>query len=123
MSRTVKLVTKQGTVVIGSEGITIPAWSRAGGWASMFGKTETLKAEDVREVIITGRDRQYVTGARAAGAVLTGGVALLAPSRMRGMLVISTTSGEVFEFTLLRSDAKRPEAIAAAVRAHGYAVR
>ncbi len=43
----------------------------------------TIRAADVAQVIVSGHDRQYVTGARAAGVVLTGGVALLAPARMR----------------------------------------
>lgn len=63
-----------------------------------------------------------MTGNRAAGVVLTGGVALLAPSRIRGALVISTRAGDVYEFTLKRADAKRPEAVAAKITALGYTV-
>ena len=39
------------------------------------------------------------------------------------MLVIATTGGDVYEFTLKRKDAKRPEAVAAAFSARGYEVR
>ncbi len=124
-----RFATKQGTVTVTGDGITIPKTAgtafagTAGTWASMLGQTRTIAAGDVREVFISGRNRQYVTGARAAGAVLTGGVALLAPSRMRGALVIATTGGEVFEFTLPRAEAKHPEAVAAAFSARGYMVR
>ena len=70
---------------------------------------------------VSGRDR-HVTGNRAAGVVLTGGLALLAPSRMRDALVITTKTGEVFAFTLKRGLAKRPEAVAAEFTARGYTV-
>ena len=96
--------------------------ARAGDWMSALRRKRRIVAADVHTVSVSGRDRQYVTGKRAAGVVLTGGAALLAPSRMRGTLVISTKAGEVLEFTLKRSVAKRPEAIAAAFSSRGYAV-
>lgn len=128
MGNAARFATKRGTVTVTPEAIEIPnttgtALASGGGWASLFRLTHTIPAAEVREVFISGRDRQYVTGKRAAGVVLTGGVALLAPSRMRGALVITTTSGDVHEFTLKRRDAKRPEAVAAAFAARGYAVR
>ena len=61
-----------------------------------------------------------MTGARAAGTIATGGIALLAPSRMRAPLVIAQTDGTVLAFELQRSDAKRVEAIEAAFAAAGY---
>jgi hypothetical protein len=128
MGNAARIATRQGTVTVTAEAVKIPrtagtALAGAGGWSSLFRVTRVIAAEDVREVFISGRDRQYVTGRRAAGVVLTGGVALLAPSRMRGTLVIATVSGGVYEFALLRRNAKRPEAIAAAFAARGYRVR
>jgi hypothetical protein len=122
-----RFATEQGTIVVTEESIVIPAttggmFEKAGAWASLLGKVRTIKAEDMREVVVAGRDRQYMTGKRAAGIVLTGGVAMLAPSRMRGVLIISTKSGDVFEFTLKRANAKRPEAIAAVFSSRGYVV-
>jgi hypothetical protein len=124
----VRFATRHGTVAVTAGAIVIPrtagtALARSGRWASLLGMTRTLSAEDVREVRVSGRDRQYVTGARAAGVALTGGAALLAPSRMRGFLVIATTDGDVYEFTLFRKDARRPEAVAAAFSSRGYVVR
>lgn len=122
-----KFVTEQGTIVVTDESIVIPAtaggmFEKAGAWASLLGKVRTINAQDVHEVVVAGRDRQYMTGKRAAGVVLTGGAAMLAPSRMRGTLIISTKSGDVFEFTLKRANAKRPEAIAAVFSSRGYVV-
>ena len=79
MRNTSRFATKQGTVTVTPEAVTIPV-SR---WLPMV--TRTLRPEDVREVRVGGRDRQYVTGRRAAGVVLTGGAALLAPIFLSGV--------------------------------------
>jgi hypothetical protein len=76
----------------------------------------------VAQVAVSGRDRQYLTGKRVAGATLSLGAALAAPTRIRGALVISTTGGEVLAYTLKRSSAKQPEAVAAQFTALGYMV-
>jgi hypothetical protein len=124
----VNVVTKQGTVTIRSEAVEVPRTIRRllGKYEkrrSLLRTTLVIVKGDVHEVSVSGHDRQYLTGSRAAGAVLTGGAALLAPSRMRGSLVIATRAGDILEFTLLRQDARHPEAIAAAFSARGYVVR
>jgi hypothetical protein len=124
----VKVTAKQGTITVTEEAVTIPWTARRvlGTYersVSLRGFARVLTRQDVREVSVGGQDRQYLTGKRAAGVVLTGGAALLAPSRVRGSLVITTTAGDVFEFVLERAEAKHSEAIAAAFSSRGYVVR
>lgn len=128
MSSNARFSVKNGSVAVTREGIAIPHTCatlirqiRAGGFRALRARY-MIPAAEVTQVQVTGRDRQYMTGNRAAGAVLTGGVALLAPSRMRGALVIGTSAGQVFAFTLKRSGAKQPETVAAKIAAFGYTV-
>jgi len=126
MRNQARFMTDKGTVTVTAQAITasqhlgdiILTAIQGGGWHLR----RTIPAADITQVTVSGRDRQYVTGNRAAGVVLTGGVALLAPSRMRGALVITTTGGDVLAFTLKRSSAKQPEAVAAQFTALGYPV-
>jgi hypothetical protein len=113
-------IAKQGIVEITPEGIKVPKTLRAGQCASVLGLTRVIPKVEVAFVIVGDRNRQYMTGARAAGAIATGGIALLAPSRMRASLVIAQTDGSVLAFELQRRDAKRVEAIEAAFAAAGY---
>lgn len=128
-----KYQTDKGWIVVTRDGITTPnplqnilaglvlAIVRRGTWKAIF-RQNVIPAAEVARVQVTGRDRQYMTGGRAAGVVLTGGVALLAPTRVRGALVITTAGGDVHDYTLQRRDAQRPEAVAAQLTALGYPV-
>jgi hypothetical protein len=82
----------------------------------------TIPAAEVAQVAVSGRDRQYLTPARVAGATLSLGAALAAPTRIRGALIICTIGGEVLAYILKRSSAKQPEAVAAQFAAAGYPV-
>lgn len=108
--------TKQGTITIESDAIKVPA--RKFGFRSPFSRT--IPAEDVAFITVGALDRQYVTGNRAAGVVLTGGLALLAPSRKRASIVVATEDGEILSFDLAGSWAKDADMIRARAAACGY---
>lgn len=107
------------TVTVTPEGIKIRKLS-VGGLLFKAGSHD-LDREDVTGIVIGDADRQYVTGKRAVGVVLTGGLGLLAPSKMTARIAIGTTSG-VIELTLGRSEAKRITSIEALFRSAGYEV-
>jgi hypothetical protein len=71
-------VAKQGTVEITPEGIKVPKVLGAGQWASMLSLTRVMPQGDVAFVLVGDRNRQYMTGARAAGTIATGRITLLA---------------------------------------------
>jgi len=118
--------TKHGTVTATADAVMIPRTRRRTlGIYEKSGRLSvklTVKKADVASVSVAGRDKQYMTGKRAAGFIATGGVALLAPSRVSGSLVISTTAGDVFEYALAKRDARHPEAVAAAFAGRGYRI-
>jgi hypothetical protein len=123
-----KVMTKSGGMVtVTRETVTIPRRRNVQAEhvirKSWLTPAITFAAQQIAVVYVAGRDRQYMTGRRAAGILATGGVALLAPSRVRGTLTISTTAGDVLEFRLGKRDAKHPEAVAAAFAVRGYNVR
>jgi hypothetical protein len=116
-----RIVTQQGTITIGTESVTLP-FRGPGNIASVFGKGRVIPFTEISSVAVGGNNKKYMTGKRGAGVLVTGGIALLAPTRVRGALVIGTTSGEVLEFRLKGKDAKRPEAIAMAFSTNGVEV-
>jgi hypothetical protein len=116
-----RIVTQQGTITINDDSVTVP-FRGPGNVASLFGKGRVMPFAEIGSVSVGGNNKKYMTGKRAAGTVLTGGLALLAPTRIRGALVIGTTSGEVLEYRLKGRDAKRPEAIAMAFSLKGIEV-
>lgn len=111
----VKFMTNKGVLAVTRDGIT-------GALGSGLHLRRTIPATEIASVRVGGADRQYLTAGRLAGATLSLGAALLAPSRIRGELVITTTSGNVLAFTLKRASAKQPEAVAAQFTAFGYMV-
>lgn len=109
-------ITEQGVVKITPEYIKVPrTWMgvRLPTWV-------THLPEEVSFITVSGLDRQYVTGKRAAGVVLTGGVALLAPSRKRASIIVALRDGTVTEYTLKGSWAKKTDLIRADAAACGY---
>jgi hypothetical protein len=118
--RVVTVNTKQGIVVISSESVTVPR--KMLGSLSAFGLGREIPFSEIHSVSVGGNNKQYMTGNRAAGALLTGGVALLAPTKIRGELVIGLKDGEVLSYQLKRGDAKRPQTIAMAFDARGVTV-
>lgn len=116
-----RIVTQQGTINIGTDSVTVP-FRGPGNIASVFGKGRVIPFTEISSVAVGGNDKKYMTGKRGAGTVLTGGLALLAPTRVRGALVIGITGGEVLEYRLKGRDAKRPAAIAMAFSANGVEV-
>ena len=78
----------------------------------MAGNRRVIPFAEIGSVSVGGNDKKYMTGKRAAGVLATGGIALLAPTRVRGALVIGLAGGEVIELMLKGKDARRPEAIA-----------
>lgn len=118
---------KSGTVKITAEGIVVPKtaggkFANAGQYASLFGQTRFISADEIAFVLVGDRVSQYVTGKRAAGVILTGGIALLAPSKRRAALVIGLVGGESLTFEMQRKDASRVESIQAFLALHGYVV-
>lgn len=125
--RTAKFQTETGTITLTDEGITVPKTAGTKGdtfgkWASLVGQTRTIPFGDVHSVAVGDPKARYVTGGRAAVVVATGGLGLILPRRTRATLAIATTDGEVLEFTLLRKDAKRSDAVALAFSARGVTV-
>jgi hypothetical protein len=117
----VKIQTQQGTVTIGSDSVTVP-FRGPGNVASIFGKGRKILFTEIHSVSVGGNDKKYMTGKRAAGVLVTGGLGLLAPTRVRGELVIGTTSGDVLNFTIKGRDARNPAAIAMAFGVAGVEV-
>jgi hypothetical protein len=104
-----KVDTKQGTVTIGASAVSVP-------------RNRVIRNEDIVSVSVGGNDKKYMTGKRAAGVLATGGIALLAPTRVRGNLVIGTVTGEILSFTLKGKDARNPAAVAMAFGLAGVEV-
>lgn len=109
-------VTEQGIIKITPEHIKVPR--KCIGLKSPF--LNTLVPEDVSFITVGSLDRQYVTGKRAAGVLLTGGVALLAPSRKRTSVVVALRDGTVTEYTLKGKWARKADLIRADAAACGY---
>lgn len=126
--KAVKVTAGSEIITVTRESVTVPMkirspsgnYARAG--SRWIRPCWVIPCQDVQGIWVSGHDRRYLTGRRAAAAVLTGGAALAARSRVRGVLVISTTAGDVFQFTLTGRTARNPEAVAAAFASRGYAV-
>lgn len=88
--------------------------------AARLGRTRVIQRDEVAFITVSDAKGQYLTANRAAGVVLTGGIALLVPSRKRATLVVALKSGEVLDFSLSRKDAKRAGSIAAEMILFGY---
>lgn len=109
-------ITEQGAVTITPDHIKIPRT-----WMGLQVPTRnTHLPEEVSFITVGGLDRQYVTGKRAAGVVLTGGIALLAPSRKRASIIVALTDGTVTEYTLKGKWAQKTDLIRADAAACGY---
>jgi hypothetical protein len=109
----------KGYVTIGEDSITVGRFPKGSLGDQMARNRRVIPFAEIGSVSVGGNDKKYMTGKRAAGALAAGaialpaaGIALLAPRRVRGALVIGLVSGEVIELILKGKDAKRPEAIA-----------
>jgi hypothetical protein len=120
-----RIQTQQGTITINDTSVTVPVTGYGKGvarWSTALGKGREIPFSEIHSVSVGGNNKQYMTGRRAAGVILTGGVALLAPTRVRGQLVIGTTSGDVLTYQLGRREARNPESIAMAFNMAGVTV-
>jgi hypothetical protein len=112
-----------GYITIQGESITVHRGQKGSiGDRFMKSSIRVIPLSGIQAVSVGGNDKKYMTGKRAAGVILTGGIGFLTPARVLGALVIQTTSGEVLEFSLRGKDAKRPEAIAMIFSARGVEV-
>lgn len=107
-----------GTVKVTADGIE---YGGANGLAVVLLRKKFVPRAEVTGVVIGDADRQYVTGKRAVGVLATGGLALLAPSKMTARIAVGTTAG-VIEFQLPRAEAKKITLIEALFRSAGYEV-
>jgi hypothetical protein len=89
----------------------------------ILGRTKRfIPRAEVVGVVVGDANRQYATGKRAVGVVLTGGAALLAPSRLRANIAVSLADGSARMWTLDRSGANNIQLHEASFRALGYPV-
>ena len=102
-------ITAEG-VVIGKSGTTVRA---------LLQKPRVIKRDQIAGIQVHD-GRRYLTGARMAGVVLTGGVALLAPRRREASVIIVVKEGEIINLHLTYAEAKRAEGISVLVRSLGY---
>lgn len=110
--------TKSGRLTITAEGVTIG--KSAATMRALLQKPRIINRDQIVG-IQTHDGRRYLTGARMAGAVLTGGVALLAPKKREASVIIVVKEAEIIELGLSRAEAKRAEGISVLVRSLGYA--
>ena len=112
----------RGYITIGDESIAVHR-AQKGSIGDRFMKSvRVIPLSEIQAVSVGGNDKKYMTGKRATGVLLTGGIGFLTPARVLGALVIQTTSGEVLEFSLKGKDAKRPAAITMMFSAKGVEV-
>ena len=110
--------TKAGRLTITAEGVTIGR--SAGTMRALLQKPRVINRDQIVGIQIHD-GRRYLNGGRMAGAVLTGGVALLAPKRREASVIIVVKEAEIIELGLTRAEAKRAEGISVLVRSLGYA--
>lgn len=107
--------TQGGRVTLAAEGITIGRSSATVG--ALLRQPRFIPRDEIAGVGVHDGSR-YLTGTRVAGAVLTGGVALLVPKRRRASLTIVLSGGEII--TLRLTVARQAEGVAIFARSLGY---
>jgi hypothetical protein len=110
------VITQVGKVTIAAEGITIS--KSLASLNTLLRKQRFIPREQIAGVTVHDGSR-YMTRARATGAVLTGGLALLAPRQRNVSLIIVLTDGEIL--TLRLTVPRQAQGVAIFAESLGYA--